>query len=143
MNVFFDFFSSIFQKLKVFFQKLKVFFKNQKYLSPRGSVLKKKFLSILSQWTIEPNRKYRNFGVSVISVRFVSVRWDWKKPNRNKLQNLGLKSKQWDRKLKKSLVQNLFHWVFYEFFLCEIEQKWLFIINFAKNGWKFPKINVF
>ena len=46
MNVFFDFFSSIFQKLKVFFQKLKVFFKNQKYLSPRGSVLKNKFLSI-------------------------------------------------------------------------------------------------
>ena len=84
--------------------------------------------------------KFRCFG-NFNSVRFGSVRLEKTEPKQ--IAEFRLKKYTVGKKIEKKSSSKSFSLSLLWVFLCEIEQKWLFIINFAKNGWKFPKINVF
>ena len=82
-------------------------------------------------------RCFGNFG----SVRFGSVRLEKTEPKQ--IAEFRFKKYTVGKKIEKKSSSKSFSLSLLWVFLCEIEQKWLFIINFAKNGWEFPKSNVF
>ena len=78
-------------------------------------------------------RCFGNFG----SVRFGSVRLEKTEPKQ--IAEFRFKKYTVGKKIEKKSSSKSFSLSLLWVFLCEIEQKWLFIINFAKNGWTFSQ----